>query len=520
MVCSQLLVEGPRIASGYLRRIATNSAKRLSDPRSIRLIKIVLLVLIGSVALGYAAYRAVDISFTHDESFSFLHYIFRSTKGLFRLDDPYTNNHLLNSVGMKWSQRVFGPSEWALRLPNLILLAVYLFFCGALLMRKHVLLAVPAFILLASNTNLLGTFSVARGYGMSIGFMLMAVYFLIDSIRTGRRRTLIWLHFAFIGAVLSSFTQLDVYVTALALYYPLLLIKQPDGAARWRIVRRTAWVNALLLFVAYEILARPVQQVVRWNAFDFGGKTNFFDTTLRSTIYAITPGIGIPGDDLILWQICFLSVVALALINVACSALPRWRALLVEAPELAVCTGLLVGVSLVTIIQHHLLGTDYLEARFALFLVPLFLLVVIQLLFAFAKGWRLWLVVPVLFVLAGLSIESARRSAFPLTHGEWYYDVQTDDAITLITALHEGKEGRVRIGNSWEMEPTINFYRIKRGLDWMDRATRKGLSPKDDVRYLIEWNITPQDTAGYDVVQRFERPHTILLQRRMSDAAE
>lgn len=473
-----------------------------------------LLLLIGIAALAYAVYRAVTMSFTHDESFSFIHYVSSSTGDLLQLKDAYTNNHVLNSIGMKWSSWLFGPSEWALRLPNLLALTVYLFYAGLLVRRMHPVVAIGGYLLLSLNGILLGVFAMARGYGLSMGFMLMATHHLVRSIGSASRRHIVLFHLACILAVLSNFTMLDYYAAALGIYYPVLLLIRPAATDRWKAWSDTWHWHALMLVVAISVLALPVSRVLAGNAFDFGGKTTFIDSTLRWVIYSATPGYSITDPMLPSLYAIILALAGLALAASVYSIVRNLRGVPgFSHPGIIICTFLPVVVCTLTILQHWIFGTDYLEARFALFLLPLFHLLAVHLVQWSVQHFWKWGGLTLFALLSIASFHGSASSAFPLRSSEWQYDVRTDDAIDLLIADHGGSPDTVRIGNSWALEPTINFYRIQRGAHWLLPATRDELTPEDDYRLLLEDGLLPDDTVGFVRIARFPEAGTLLLKR-------
>src|SRR5262249_42620444 len=88
-----------------------------------------LLALCCLPLLAYSAYRGYRLSFTHDESVSYTIVVGDPTwKGT-------ANNHPLNTRLMKWGFELFGPKEWALRLPNVLSHLLYLSF-GVMLLRS------------------------------------------------------------------------------------------------------------------------------------------------------------------------------------------------------------------------------------------------------------------------------------------------------------------------------------------------------------------------------------------------
>jgi uncharacterized membrane protein len=84
------------------------------------------------------------------------------------------NNHLLNTWLMKCSVNLFGESEFALRLPNVLAAGVYFFASGALLEKlfEKRWQIVLAFLVLTLNPFILDFFCVARGYGISLAMMM------------------------------------------------------------------------------------------------------------------------------------------------------------------------------------------------------------------------------------------------------------------------------------------------------------------------------------------------------------
>jgi hypothetical protein len=75
--------------------------------------------LAGALLLIYVAVRAALMSFTHDESLTYT---------ILKGDETWVftgNHHVLNSILAKGSALLFGYSELALRLPNVLAFAAY-----------------------------------------------------------------------------------------------------------------------------------------------------------------------------------------------------------------------------------------------------------------------------------------------------------------------------------------------------------------------------------------------------------
>lgn len=169
-----------------------------------------IIFLIIIVLLIYTVMRAKILSFTHDESLGY--YILHGIEHWHKT----ANNHLLNTFLIGISKFVFGESEIALRFPNLF--AHFLFMVmGCFIFRKvdNPVLVICGFLLLNLNLFMVDFFSLARGYGLSLGFMMASIYFFIEAgqskyckEQTKYDKQLVFSFFFSALAVLSNFTLL------------------------------------------------------------------------------------------------------------------------------------------------------------------------------------------------------------------------------------------------------------------------------------------------------------------------
>ncbi|MGN6676226.1 MAG: hypothetical protein ACTHKL_00395, partial [Streptosporangiaceae bacterium] len=143
----------------------------------------VALVAVGALWV-YLALRAVDVAFTTDEAASYT--IFHG--GQFVQD---ANNQWLNTASMIVAQAVFGQSDWAFRLPNLLAFGLY---AGSALVLvaglRHTAARIVALVVLLTDPFLLEFFGLARGYGLSVAFSAAALasYFSIGEETPTRTR--------------------------------------------------------------------------------------------------------------------------------------------------------------------------------------------------------------------------------------------------------------------------------------------------------------------------------------------
>ncbi len=198
----------------------------------------------GLGLLGFAVERARRNGITYDEATTYLVYVTRPFRFMFTYVGSSANNHVLNSLAMKLTSAVFGPSELVLRLPNLAGFAAFLLFSWLLLRRfAPPLLALGGFLAISANPPVLDYFSIARGYGLALGLAIPGLYFLATSIEAGpraARRESIGFVLLALGAI-ASFTNLVVFAAAGA---GVLLVRCDDvqraGGAPNAAARRSA----------------------------------------------------------------------------------------------------------------------------------------------------------------------------------------------------------------------------------------------------------------------------------------
>jgi len=85
---------------------------------------------IASALLMYTGYRSYGLSFTHDESLSYTYMVHNSFMEIMsnRTSMVSANNHILNTLSMKFFESILGNSEWALRIQSVISHLLYLIF--------------------------------------------------------------------------------------------------------------------------------------------------------------------------------------------------------------------------------------------------------------------------------------------------------------------------------------------------------------------------------------------------------
>ncbi|PHN04684.1 glycosyltransferase family protein [Flavilitoribacter nigricans] len=474
---------------------------------------------VGGISLAllcWVVYKAVTTSFTHDESFTTLHFFPQGEWAILLYQHPFTsvitNNHILNTLLMKLSESIFGFSEWSLRLPNILALLPYLYFGYRLCRRLPVAwMQLAGFLVLIANPYLLDFFGVARGYGLSIGTMIASLYLLIAYVEKPAARYLLGFHLCGILSVMSNFALLNFYVAAFGCFYLLPFWKTRglpnDFIRNWKLHAG----NLLALGLLAALLFVPFRVILRNNTVSFGGKEGFFENTVRSLIERSFYEIGIPDG----W-INVLGVLACAAILLPAGLiLQKWirrdTAFFERHTALAITNTIAWLIPLMTIVQHHLLGQDYLEERFAIFLYPLWALNLL-----FTCGW-LWTRSKAITtaVLGVYTLGWLLITALNLNVGyylNWKYDKDTKHVVQLLKDYRPEDGSSRKIGVFHHLEPTLNFYRRWWEMYWMEEFNREPPNAEDDFIFTESRELEALGiSAGREVLFRSEETGMVLV---------
>jgi hypothetical protein len=126
------------------------------------------------------ALRAFMIPFCHDEIATFFFYV-QTDNYLPYKAHLYTNNHVLNSALANICYHVAGSHRFVLRIPNILAFLVMCYGISRYFRHLNSIFAkitLVAFFIL--TFNFLDFFELCRGYGLSLGFMILGLSYLVD----------------------------------------------------------------------------------------------------------------------------------------------------------------------------------------------------------------------------------------------------------------------------------------------------------------------------------------------------
>lgn len=472
-----------------------------------------LMLALGAIFFSLVLLRALRVPLTHDEAYTYLHYVRQNWLGIILYKPPHIpNNHILNTLLAKISVNIFGLSDFNLRLPNLLASLIYFRYSAAIARKfRFPGVQIAAFLILCLQLYFIDFFAMARGYGMGLALSLASIFHLYSyrELNNGHHiwRTLLFAAFA----VYANFIFLYSYLALVAL---ILILYLAEGESQtkslgtlWRPVGIVTGVLALLIFIPLRNISGDL----------FGSDSNFWESSVHSLAWIFTYkqhfDIGlvfsvIIGISLILGAVYF------ALDHLRSSATIGWY----FYSELLLW---IVMTALAQIAQHYILGTEYLIGRTTMVYAPLLLayfLFLFQRFNRYPKGEHVQLGLSILFALA-FSL-CFKYLNFKST-AEWPYDASHKEFLADLAENHSNVNKPIlEIGINWLFEPALNFYRESEEIDYLAPLTRNGYQDKSYDGYYL-WGEKDQEMisklsqsgSNYELVAQYENGATFFLKK-------
>lgn len=317
-------------------------------------------LLLGAVILGYIIARAVLVPFVHDEAATYSMYVQMGEWLPWRSHWDAGNHFLSTGLGII-ADRVFGMEQWVLRGASVLAYVLYALIAwrvGGHVKDKLVRWCSWSGLLLCPFV--LEFFSLFRGYGPALAFLMLGLDGLLRLVRSGN----VWsASQALVGFALANaciLSLLTLWLVALPVIAWLMLTEVRTNAQRTR--RIMLW--SALGFVPFVFALRVSREMQAAGLFYYGSLDGFMDVTLR-TLCGFVLG---SGDA---WV---MGIVLVLLASVTSVAVHLWWRSGSWCHPLVVCAGLLWADVLSRILMARLLGVNYPEDRAALHMVPLFII--------------------------------------------------------------------------------------------------------------------------------------------------
>ena len=429
------------------------------------------------------------------------------------------NNHLLNTFLMRFFKGLFGSGEIVLRLPNVFAFLLYCYFCYKILIKSKTLtLLFVGISFLLLNPYLLDFFSLARGYGLALGFAMAAMYFMIEKTENDYKDYLKRLALSSGFCLLSSFSNLSFLNLEFAVLFIFLLelilsVKNKS----FQLNRMRIIYLSIILLINFFFLAILISQLLilkNHNELYFGGSIGFLHDTIPNLIFN-TFYFSIFNP--ILWLIVRILILFLFATAIGYSIYQRKDTPIVKT-TLVLC--LLV---IIPLLQHYLFDSLFPVHRTSLLFVPVFGLLVFHLFSAIQlhienNKKRTLPFNATLLLLFCLPMAANIFNSINLKHTkEWVTDANTKHVMNKIedyysNTLHTGQT--ISLSCNWVFEPAINYYRSLYSMEYLKPTEKTGLDLNTDFIYCTtgdKENLTQPNS--FSVLENYPETESVLLMK-------
>lgn len=470
-----------------------------------------LIVIIGLVFLSLSIFKASHSAFTHDESFTYLTYVKKSVAGIISMEQPVSaNNHILNTLGMKMVDKLISPTPFNLRLPNIFGHLLFIVFSALLVSNfKNNFFKVIGFVFLNANIYIIDLFSLARGYGLSLGFLMVHWYFLIQTIddfnnKQRFRCALVALFFA-----MTANFSIIYYTIALLTIFFIFEIKSIIGIKKK--FTSLLLVNYKFLFLLFIISVsffyEPIRKLIKFKQLYFGGSNNFFEDTIYSLVFNSSSLASTSESQIFNIYLIVLFTILAMLILIVIKLIKK---------DIISPTNFFIGVFLlIMIIQimfFYLFNTKYLIQRTAIFLIPIICIAFINIVNDFNSNILYFLTSLICVYLFYCTLRFA-----PLYNSiNWQYDADNENLISDLNKIYNNSDSKnkISLGIDWVFQPSLNFYRATTATgNWLDTLTKEGFENKKYSFYFVESSSLNkfEDKTQFKIVKTYSQSHNSLI---------
>ena len=437
-------------------------------------------ILLAISVFLYVLIRAIKLDITYDEAYTISEVVPRSVYHILNFTPCEANNHLLNSLAIKFLFSFLPNTLFVARLPNVFALILFLLFSAKICYRYlSNFTGICSFVILISNPFLLDFFGLARGYGIGIACELASLYFVLRYLANKDRRSLTY-SFVFAGlTVLAALSNLYFYLGWVGVYafYSVFVIKQFNLK------------NSLICFVSSLVLTsiiwEPIRKLTGTNSLFYGGDTGFYEDTLHS-LASYTTYQQVNSNPSSGYLITFLLVFVLCVLG-SFFVKPKTRI------NQLIILGLTGLTALIIIIQHNVTNSLYVIDRTALFFWPL---IILSLCFSIELISLKKLTKPLMVFLAIVFVINFLSKANKYKTVTWYFDSHTSEILGKINSSAQITKHTQVIDYSWPLESGLAYYlKVNKQLDIViDKKGYEGLTENFDFYIYLSKEV---DKCGY-----------------------
>jgi len=482
------------------------------ENRKVRLIYL----LIGLSFFLYVLSRAVKVGATYDEIVTLQDFCPLPLFDILFRARPIANNHILNTLLIKLFFSLGNDSLFIARLPNLLAFISYLYWSYKIAF-KHLPKAtgVGCFILLNCNPFLLDFFSLARGYGLALSFMMAALYFGLENTKNFSISNI----YKSLGlgalSVLSLFSMIYFWASLAVALSLMVRFGKDNNTLKKSIMHSVSIGFGLLISISI-----PLSRLIIHNGLTYGGEKNIYNDTLLSLVQYTLYN---PDSQSLAWK----ALSALVIVFIAVTS----TSYLVREKDAPLRTFLLlipILCALVIIAAHYLVGIRYPIDRIGLFFYPLLILPFCFCLKPFLNYVRISVLTAVTFGFSLNLFSHANTYKCIL----WDFDSHTREVLDEVNSRSRKENSILSLQHDSIFDKSISYYTQKGDYPFIKTVSAppdEAMSPRVDY-YMSRNEILNFAKNGgshdsrlalnkVEIIMKYSKEHVFLFKNRTSQSS-
>ncbi len=414
----------------------------------------IIYIILAIALLVYVFARAYYLSLTCDESSTFNVLDAANGVDLFYKKEWFTsaNNHVLNSILLRWSVGLFGIKEWVLRLPNVIAYGLYLISCTFMLksITPNWGWRILGLLSLSASHYFIDFFSVARGYGLAAALATAALCIYICSEHSKKR----WVIYAlFMLAVFANYTYINYMLAFLIVDNVFIFIVEKSKKFTIRETLKHNLPSIIIFFATALSCYTAISYLLQIAEFKYGASTllQSFNSYIETFIYNRN-NILIPynwkqfGLALFIPISMFSAIYTLVETSSIHKTSKVWKLLFLTCSEL-------ITMLLLSFLQRNILGTMYFDERKATIFTPLLFIIWVCTAIIWSYNKRLLKKIALPFILV-LFVANMLQDINIRVVREWWYDAGSKAMVSVIPT--SDKPARILL--EWPFYWSVHMY--------------------------------------------------------------
>ncbi|QQS60021.1 hypothetical protein IPN41_02725 [Candidatus Falkowbacteria bacterium] len=479
------------------------------------------LALYISLVSAYVLIRAFSVSVVHDEAITYFISLnnFSTLFNFPSFGGFAVNNHILNTILIKFFEMVFGQFNFIFRLPAILGFALYLWYSvkisKILFTKKWIIISVIALTL---NPFLLEFFSLARGYSLGLGFLMGSLYYFFLSF--SKKATPNTLFNLIICGLLASFANFTFITPFLIIIYVRIAIyintyiRNKKTRNTKNLIKQTIIPAVATPLLLYILLGPQLLFLKKAGLLYVGGNSGFFTDTVMSVIKA---SLYNPTISLAISYIPAIIIILFFVIGGGVILYMYKKKSKVDVNSTAYIYLIIILLFFASFLQHLIFKTPFVSDRAVIYFIPIVMLSLVlifkTLYLTIKDSGKMYVLAVGLTLMLCLTFNFIINANLSYTY-IWKYDSDTKNILADIDLIHQASpQSKLLIWNNWKLMPSINYIKQTDSIGWLPWASTLPPTPNYNVYILLPDDYQLIEIYSLQIIKEYKNSQAILAIR-------